>query len=219
MEFASYFPIWNKLTPSQQEKLRAAAEFRTAKKGTVLHNGSMDCLGLLVIRSGQIRVYYLSEEGREVTLYRLFDRDVCLLSASCVMPNIQFETVIEAEKDSEMWIIPSCLYKALSEESAPMANYAADLMGSRLSEIMWLMEQIMWKSLDKRLAAFLLEEMALEGSPLLKLTHEKIAAHMGTAREVITRMLRYFAGEGMVKLSRGTVEITDETALRPLADQ
>jgi CRP/FNR family transcriptional regulator len=81
---------------------------------------------------------------------------------------------------------------------------------------MWLMEQIMWKSLDRRLAAFLLEESALEGSPLLKLTHEKIASHMGTAREVITRMLRYFQSEGMVKLTRGTIEITDAKKLEQL---
>lgn len=218
MEFSSYFPIWNKLTPAQQDRLSTAAEYRRVKQGTVLHNGSMDCLGLLVIRSGQIRVYFLSEEGREVTLYRLFERDICLLSASCVMPNIQFDTVIEAEKDSEMWIIPSCLYKALSEESAPMASYAAELMGSRLSEVMWLMEQIMWKSLDKRLASFLLEEAALEGSSTLKITHEKIGNHMGTAREVVTRMLRYFQSEGMVKLTRGTVEITDEKRLSELLD-
>ena len=219
MEFANYFPIWNKLSPEHQQKLSHAAEFRSVKGGTVLHNGSLDCLGLLVIKSGQIRVYFLSEEGREVTLYRLFDRDVCLLSASCVMPNIQFETVIEAEKDSEMWIIPSCLYKALSESSAPMASYAADLMGSRLSEIMWLMEQIMWKSMDKRLASFLLEESSLEDTNVLKITHEKIASHMGTAREVITRMLRYFQSEGMVKLTRGTVEILDEEALEALIEK
>ena len=218
MEFSQYLPIWNKLMPAQQNALSQAAEFRTAKQGMVLHNGSMDCLGLLVIQSGQIRVYSLSEEGREVTLYRLFDRDICLLSASCVMPNIQFDTVIEAEKDSRFWIIPACLFKSISEESAPMASYAADLMGSRLSQIMWLMEQIMWKSMDKRLAAFLLEEAQLEDSPVLKITHERIANHMGTAREVVTRMLRYFQGEGLVKLTRGTVEILDEDKLSKLCD-
>ncbi len=218
MDFSNYFPIWDQLTPAQQSTLSGAAELRQAKKGDILHNGSLDCLGLLVIRSGQIRVYYLSEEGREITLYRLFDRDICLLSASCVMPNIQFDTVIEAEKDSEMWIIPSCLYKALSQESAPMANYATELMGSRMSEIMWLMEQIMWKSMDKRIAGFLLEESGLENSRILKLTHEKIANHLGTAREVVTRMLKYFQNEGMVKLTRGTIELTDPERLRRLQD-
>jgi CRP/FNR family transcriptional regulator len=219
MEFADFFPIWNKLTDAQQRRLTDAAEVRSAKGGTVLHNGSMDCLGLLLIRSGQLRVYTLSSEGREITLYRLFEMDTCLFSASCVMPDIQFEVIIEAEKDSDFWILPSCLFKDLMEESAAIANYANQLIGSRFSEVMWLMEQIMWKSFDKRLAAFLLEESALENSLVLKLTHEKIANHMGTAREVVTRMLRYFQSESMVTLTRGTIELTDTKALRELSGQ
>ena len=134
------------------------------------------------------------------------------------MPNIQFEVIIEAEKDCEMWVLPSCLFKDLMEESAVVANYANQLISSRFSDVMWLMEQIMWKSFDKRLASFLLEESVLEGSPSLKITHEKIANHMGTAREVVTRMLRYFQGEGMVKLTRGAVELTDLKKLRKLTD-
>ena len=178
----------------------------------------MDCLGLLLIRSGQLRVYTLSSEGREITLYRLFDHDICLFSASCVMPNIQFDVIIEAEKDAEMWVLPSCLFKDLMEESAVVANYANQLISSRFSDVMWLMEQIMWKSFDKRLASFLLEESILEGTNALKITHEKIANHMGTAREVVTRMLRYFQGEGMVKLTRGTVELLAKDRLEDLAE-
>jgi len=217
MDFSNYFPIWNKLTPAHRQRLTDSAEFIKAKSGTVVHNGSMDCLGLLLIRSGQLRVYTLSSEGREITLYRLFDHDICLFSASCVMPNIQFEVIIEAEKDCEMWVLPSCLFKDLMEESAVVANYANQLISSRFSDVMWLMEQIMWKSFDKRLASFLLEESVLESSPSLKITHEKIANHMGTAREVVTRMLRYFQSEGMVKLTRGTVEIIDEEKLETIA--
>ena len=218
MDFANYFPIWNKLTPEHKERLTSAAELLKAKAGTTIHNGSMDCLGLLLIRSGQLRGYTLSSEGREITLYRLFDHDICLFSASCVMPNIQFEVIIDAEKDSEMWVLPSCLFKDLMEESAVVANYANQLISSRFSDVMWLMEQIMWKSFDKRLASFLLEESTLEGSTSLKITHEKIANHMGTAREVVTRMLRYFQSEGMVKLTRGTVELIDEDRLESLAE-
>ena len=217
MDFANYFPIWNKLTAEHKDRLTNAAELLRAKAGTVVHNGSMDCLGLLLIRSGQLRVYTLSSEGREITLYRLFDHDICLFSASCVMPDIQFDVIIEAEKDCEMWVLPSCLFKDLMEESAVVANYANQLISSRFSEVMWLMEQIMWKSFDKRLAAFLLEETALEGTASLKITHEKIANHMGTAREVVTRMLRYFQSENMVKLTRGTVEIVDRKRLEKLA--
>ena len=203
MDFAKYFPIWDKLTPSQQTRILDVSHPLKAKAGTVLHNGSMDCLGLLLIRSGQLRVYTLSQEGREVTLYRLFEMDICLFSASCVMPNVQFEVVIEAEKDCDLWVIPSCLFKNFMDESAPVASYINSLITSRFSEVMWLMEQIMWKSFDKRLAGFLLEESQLEGSDTLKLTHEKIANHLGTAREVVTRMLRYFQTESLVKLTRG----------------
>ena len=122
----------------------------------------------------------------------------------------------EAEKVTKLWVIPSCLFKQLMEQSAPVANYVNQLMSSRFSDVMWLMEQIMWKSFDKRLAAFLLEESALEETSVLKITHETIANHLGTAREVVTRMLRYFQSEGMVKLARGTVEITDTEKLRQM---
>ena len=218
-ELHDFFPIWNKLTDVHKQRLTTAAEIRTAKGGTTLHNGSMDCLGLLLIRKGQLRVYTLSSEGREITLYRLFEMDTCLFSASCVMPDILFDVVVEAEKDSEFYILPSCLFKDLMEESAPIANYANQLISSRFSEVMWLMEQIMWKSFDKRLAKFLLEESALEDSLQLKLTHERIANHLGTAREVVTRMLRYFQSEGMVRLTRGTVDITDAKKLQALVDE
>lgn len=217
MEFSEFFPrIWEKLTPVQQNKITGATVRRTVKKGTILHNGSMDCMGLLLIQSGQLRAYILSEEGRQITIYRLFERDLCLLSASCIMRNIQFDITIEAEKDSEIWIIQPDVYKTLMEESAAIANYTNDIMSSRFSEVMWLIEQVMWKSFDKRLAAFLLEEAALEETRSLAITHEKIANHMGTAREVVTRMLRYFQNEGMVHLARGTIEILDEERLEEL---
>lgn len=217
MDLSHYFPIWDKLTKEQQRVLAASTFRRTVPRGTVLHNGSLDCLGLLLICSGQLRAYVLSEEGREITIYRLFEMDICLLSASCMMRNIQFEVIIEAEKDTEFWVIPPNVYKALMEASAPVANYTNEIMSSRFSDVVWLVEQILWRSLDQRLAAFLLEEAAVENSLSLKITHEKIANHLGTAREVVTRMLRYFQGEGIVKLTRGTIEIISEKRLRVLS--
>jgi len=219
MDLASTFPIWNKLTASQQERILSVSQFQKVKSGTILHDGGPDCMGMLVVSSGQLRAYILSEEGREVTICRFFEMDICLFSASCVMPNMQFNIIIEAEKDSEIWNVPACLYKNLMDESLPVAQYSHALITSHLSDVMWLMEQIMWKSFDKRLAEFLLEECRLEESLCLKITHEKIANHMGTAREVVTRMLRYFQNEGMVRLTRGTVELTDEKALERLCGQ
>lgn len=218
MDFQSYFPIWSSLTAAQQDLVLGGLMEQRVKKGAMLHNGSADCTGLLLVKSGQLRAYILSDEGREITVYRLFDRDLCLFSASCMLRSIQFDITISAEKDTELWIIPTEVYQRLMEESAPAANYVNEIMAARFSEVMWLMEQVMWKSLDKRVAAFLLEESAIEGGPLLKLTHETIANHLGTHREVITRMLRYFQGEGMVRLARGSVELLDGKKLEALRD-
>lgn len=218
MDLSTHFPIWDKLTPAQQKIISQSSQSRSVPRGTVLHNGSVDCLGLLLILSGQLRAYIISDEGREITLYRLFERDACIFSASCVMSNIQFEVIIEAEKDSDVIVLPPHIYKKLMEESAVVANFSNQIMGSRFTEVMWLIEQIMWKSFDKRLAAFLVEESILDNTDALKITHEKIANHLGTAREVVTRMLRYFQSEGLVKLSRGTIELTDKKRLEEISE-
>lgn len=217
MKFEEYFPVIRKLTKEQQKRIQEAVTEKSVEKGTVLHDGAADCTGLLVVQSGMLRAYILSEEGREITLYRLFERDVCLFSASCMMSGIQFEVTIEAEKDTRVWVIPTKVWKQLNEESAVLANYTNELMADRFTNVMWLIEQVMWKSFDKRLAEFLLEEVSVEGTSLLKITHEVIGNHLGTAREVVTRMLRYFQSEGMVKLSRGMVEITDIAGLEEVA--
>jgi CRP/FNR family transcriptional regulator len=166
-----------------------------------------------------LRAYLLSDEGREITICRFFEMDICLFSASCVMPNMMFDVFIEAEKDTEIFVIPACLYQNLMDESLPLSTYSRDLITNHFSEVMWLMEQIMWRSFDKRLAGFLVEESRIEETDSLKITHEKIAAHMGTAREVVTRMLRYFQNEGYVKLTRGTLALTDRSGLEILANE
>ena len=217
MEFSQCFPIWNKLTADQQQRLRDVTELQKIPSGTVVHDGSPECKGMVLVKSGQLRAYLLSEEGREVTICRFFEMDICLFSASCVMPNMMFDVFIEAEKDTEIWVIPACMYQNLMDESLPLSNYSHALITNHFSEVMWLMEQIMWKSFDKRLAGFLVEESRIEETTALKITHEKIAAHLGTAREVVTRMLRWFQSEGMVKLTRGGIELADMEKLRTVA--
>lgn len=218
MSFSSFFPVWERLTPQQQAALSGSVLSRRVRRGDVIHQGDADCTGLLLVKSGQLRAFMLSEDGREITLYRLFERDLCLFSASCMMRSIQFDITIQAEKDAELWVIPAETYRQVMEESAPLSNFTNEVMAARFSDVMWLIEQVLWKSFDRRLAAFLLEESAIEGTRTLKITHELIGNHMGNPREVVTRMLRYFQGEGLVRLSRGTVEIVDEIALRGLAE-
>lgn len=216
MDFREYFPVWDRLNATQQNRILTNLTAQKFPKGTIIHNGNLDCVGMLVVKEGQLRAYILSEEGREISIYRLFERDMCLFSASCVFRSIQFDILIEAEKDTVVWVIPADIYKEIMEESAAIANYTNELMASRFSDVMWLVEQVMWKSMDKRIAGFLMEEAAIEGSSELKITHEKIANHLGSHREVITRMLRYFQSEGMVELSRGMIKIVDEKMLDKL---
>ena len=216
MEFSEYFPVWDTMTPQQQEAISAGLVSRTVQKGTLLHGGGRECTGLLLVRSGQLRAFILSSEGREITIYRLFDRDICLFSASCIMRSIQFDIAVTAEKDTQLWVIPAEVYKQIMEQSAAVANYTNEIMASRFSEVMWLMEQVMWNSMDRRVAGFLLQEASIEGTDRLHITHDSIAAHLGTHREVVTRMLRYFQSEGMVKLARSAVELTDRAKLEAL---
>ena len=218
MDIKDFFPVFPKLTPDQQAQVRQYATLRTVPSGTVVHDGTMGCTGFLIVCTGQLRSYILSDEGREVTLYRMFPQDACLFSASCLFSSLQFDVTIETEKDSEFWILPSSIYQKLMNESLVVSNYTNELMASHMNDVLWLMEQIMWKSFDRRLAGFLLEESAIEGADNLKITHEKIANHMGTAREVVTRMLRYFQNEGMVRLTRGAIQLVDAPRLRQLQE-
>lgn len=217
MDIGAYLPFWKDLTPPQQQTLTAQASLRQFPKGAMVHGGGGDCAGLILPTAGQLRVYLLTEEGKELTLYRLFPRDMCLFSASCIMRGIQFDVQVSAERDTEAFHIPAAVYEELMRTSAAVANYTNELMATRFSDVMWLMDQILSKKMDSRLAAFLLDESRLEDSTSLPLTHDQIARHLGTAREVVTRMLKYFQTEGLVRLSRGGVELTAPEALEELA--
>jgi CRP/FNR family transcriptional regulator len=218
MSFQNHFPIWDQLQPHQQRLLLDSLTCQAVKKGTILRGGSTDCAGLVLIRSGQLRALVYSEEGREITIYRLFDGDLCLFCAPCVIRSVRFDMTIQAEKDTEFWSIPSEVYQGLMEQSTAVANYTNELMASRFTEVMSRMEQFMWKSMDKRVAAFLLQEASIERTCELRITHETIANHLGSHREVITRMLRDFQSAGMVKLSRGMVTVLDKEKLEALLE-
>ena len=219
MDISNYFPIWDKLSEEEKRTLKDTATLMTVSKGEHIHDGTKECTGLLLVTSGQLRAYILSESGREVTLYRLLEQDVCLFSASCMIHSLQFDITVVAEKDTSFYLIPADIYKSLMDKSVPISNYTSEIMASRMSDVMWLMEQVMWQSFDARLASFLLNESALDNTDTLSITHESIANHMGTAREVVTRMLKYFQAEGLVSLARGTIQILDPEELMHLSDK
>jgi CRP/FNR family transcriptional regulator len=201
--------FWKELSQIQRNTLQEYIIKKQFVTGESMHSNSEHCSGLFLIRSGQVRAYIVSESGKEITLYRLTEGEVCIFSASCIMKNIAFDILIEVEKDTEAYLIPTLVFKKLSEESLPVQIFSNNLMATRFSEALWVMEQALFTSFDKRLAGFLVEQVELNNSKLIEITHEKIANHLGTAREVVTRMLKYFQNEGMVAISRGSIEITN----------
>ena len=161
-------------------------------------------------------LYMMSDEGREITLYRLHRGDICMLSASCVLESITFDVFVDAEEDSDCYVIGGPAFAALSERVPDIRIFALETAVGRFSDVMWVMQQILFMSMDKRLAIFLLDESARTGVDTITLTHGQIARYIGSAREVVSRMLKYFAGEGIVEVSRGDIRILDRRRLREL---
>lgn len=208
--------FWEHLSQPEKDFLTSNTQAASFAKGQDLHCSKCDCMGVLVLRSGTIRVYITSEEGREVTLYRLSAGDVCILSASCVLQAITFDVSLQAESSCDVLRIHSPAFAKLSAENVYVELFSYKLTTERFSDVMWAMQQILFTSFDKRLAAFLLDESTANKSSQIHMTHEQIAKYLGSAREVVSRMLKYFSGEGYVTLSRGGITILDKKKLRAI---
>lgn len=206
-------PFWPSLSERERDMVRRSAVLRRYEKGALIHDGGNECLGMLLLLSGEIRTYLLSDEGREVTLYRLYAGDVCVLSASCVISQITFDTQISAQQETEVLIIPASIIAALREENLSLRCFLYELATQRFSDVMWAMQQILFKSLDRRLATFLLAEAERTGSSAIRMTHEQIAQHISSAREAVARMLKNFSEDGLVSLKRGAITLLDRSAL------
>ena len=214
--FETTFPFWPKMSPEHKETFLRSSYYVHFDKGTNVHDGG-ECTGVIFIRSGTLRLYLLSEEGKEITLYRLFPGDLCILSASCVLETITFDVHIDAEENSDCVIVGGCAFEDVARKLPEAKIFALESAVSRFSDVMWVMQQILFMSMDKRLAIFLLDECAQSGTDTVKLTHEQIAKYMGSAREVVTRMLKYFAAEGLITASRSEgIRIMDKKRLRAL---
>ena len=214
--FEDSFPFWKDLIDEEKENLMASSYRVKFNSGTNIHDGNQ-CTGIILIKSGSLRLYILSEEGKEITLYRLFPGDMCMLSASCVLNTITFDVYIDSEEDSDCVIVGGCAFEQLSLRNSDAKIFALETALSRFSDVMWVMQQILFMSMDKRLAIFLLDETAQNGTDTVKLTHEQIAKYMGSAREVVSRMLKYFASEGLITSSRSEgIKIIDKKRLRAL---
>lgn len=209
-------PFWEKLTKTQQALLAENTNAAHFPQGQSLYNGETQCIGVLVVKNGSIRIYITSEEGREVTLYRLESGDICILSASCVLQSIDFDVSVDAETDCDILQVSSIAFSKLMSENVYAELFSYKMATERFSDVMWAMQQMLFTSLDKRLAAFLLDECTKNKRDDIRMTHEQLAKYLGSAREVVSRMLNYFAKEGYVTLSRGTITVVDKARLREI---
>ena len=208
------FPFWERLNENEQHMVRTNVLSQEMQKGDILHRGCGECSGIVHVAKGQLRVYIVSEEGREVTLYRLHQGDLCVLSASCLMDAIVFDVMIEAVTETELVLLPSPVLHPIMDEN-PMVELALyKTVVENFSEVMWTMQQILFMGADKRVAHFLWDEMAKTGEMTIRLTHDEVARFIDSAREVVTKVLKYFVEEGAVALSRGKIEIVDKAKLR-----
>jgi len=212
----NFLPFWGELSVSDRQMIVNNTYSIQYKKGETIYCGRSDCIGILLIQSGGLRTYILSEDGREVTLYRLTSGEVCILSSSCVLSNITFDVHIDADSDSEVLIINSEIYSKIAINNIYVENFTNKETVSRFSDVMWAMQQILFMSFDKRLARFLLDEISRENVHEIFMTHDQIARYIGSAREVVSRMLKYFQSEEIVLLERGTIRIIDEEKLKEI---
>jgi CRP/FNR family transcriptional regulator len=214
--FERTFPFWNKLSDVDKETMCRTAYQVRFKKGTNIHDGN-ECTGVILVKTGSLRLYMLSEDGKEITLYRIFPGEMCMLSASCVLETVTFDVFVDSEENSDCVVIGGCVFEDLTRRMTDVKIFALEAALSRFSDVMWVMQQILFMSMDKRLAIFLIDESSKRGSDTITLTHEQIAKYMGSAREVVSRMLKYFAAEGIVELSRKGVKLLDKQKLKKLA--
>ena len=209
-------PFWKLLTDSEKELVQQNAVIRLYKKGTRVYSSERECLGMLFVMQGEMRTYLLSEEGREVTLFRIYPNDLCVLSASCVISQISFDTQMSAQKDTEVLIIPPNIVLLLKEKNLSVRCFLYELATKRFSDVMWAMQQILFKRLDQRLALFLMQESQRLGTDTIHMTHEQIAQQISSAREAVARMLKQFSEDGLVELKRGAIRLLDQKGLKAL---
>lgn len=208
------YPFWGRLSAEEKEQILESCTAVSYTKGSQIHRSDMGCKGAILVLSGLLRVYILSDEGREVTLFRIHAGESCVLSASCLLDSIQFDVLIEAAEAAQTVVIPSGVLHPIMESNPYVGLYMYKQAAERFSDVMWMMQQILFMGADRRVAIFLWDEMVRRDQPVLRMTHDEIARNIGSAREVVSRVMKYLSEEGAVALKRGSVEILDKEKLK-----
>lgn len=211
------FSFWPHLTDGQRSLLNGHSHVVSFAKGRLLFGGSDDCVGVVLVKTGRLRAYTLSEDGREVTLYSVFPGEVEVLTATCVLKDITYHVFVEAAEDTTVLLTDSAAFRAVADSNIYARCAAYERAARRLSEMLHALQEVLFVSADKRLARFLLGESRQLGTDKLKLTQAQIASYMGSAREVVSRLLRDLSAAGLVRTGRGTVTLLDREALEKMA--
>lgn len=212
-DFFQTLPFWGHM--NQEEKALLLSNVREAHypAGAAVQSGEQQCLGTLFLLKGILRVYLLSAQGKEATLYRLRDGDVCTLSASCMLSAITFDVQIDAETDCDLLIIPAAIFSQLMKQNIYIENFAYKLTTEHFSDVIAGIERTFFLSLPQRIAAFLLDEAAEDGADTLAITKENLARSIGSAREAVSRALKQLSQDGCIEVSRGGIRLLDKARL------
>lgn len=216
MENTEKLPYWEQLTSSEKEYVCQNAAVKTYDKGEDITACGGICLGMIYVLSGQIRVFMLSQEGREVTLFRLREGDSCVLSASCLLSQLSFDVNLVTTDPTELLVVNSSAYGKLMEANIHVKCFSYELALERSSAIIWVLQQIIFARFDTRLAGFLLDESARAGRDEITMSKEAIAREVNTAREVVSRMLKTFVEEGLIQTDHKTIRLLDKPGLQRL---
>lgn len=206
-------PFWKYLEEKQKEMLIENSKIMEYKAGTGIYSGARECLGTFLILEGIMRTYLLSDEGKEVTMFRLREGDTCVLSASCILSAITFDVEIEAQTDCRALLIPTRVLSRITKENVYLDNYVYKEAAKRFSDVVEAMEQMMFLNLTQRVAAFLLDESAKSKTDTIAMTHEEIAKAIGSAREAVSRTLKQLSKKEMISLNRGEIKIEKKEEL------
>jgi CRP/FNR family transcriptional regulator len=211
--FFETFSFWAHMSPSQKELLLSNIREIHYEAGEAVQSGECQCLGTIFLLKGILRVYLLSSQGKEATLYRLRDGDICTLSASCMLSAITFDVQIDAETTCDILLIPAVIFSQLMRNNIYIENFTYKLTTEHFSDVISGIERTFFLSLPQRIAAFLLDESAQAASNTLSITKENLARSIGSAREAVSRALKQLSSEGIIEVSRGEIHILDKSRL------
>ncbi len=199
----SRFAFFPNMAEADKKLLQESITISRLVRGRLMTGDNNRCLGILMVISGRLRLFRLSEKGREMTLYRVGAGELCLLSGICALGSIDYHFSIEAERSSTLAIIPPETFKELLYRSEPFMSYVFGELAKRLIISIETIEMLLFSSIEERILAYLQSRANAQGE--VKTTHEKMAAELGSTREVITRQLQKISERGLVKLERGLI--------------